>query len=397
MEILLIVGIFLALVFNFLNGLHDAANSISTVIATRVLSPLRAVALAAVLNLIGPLFLTTAIAETISKGVVSPGFLTLEVIIIGILVASFWIFFTAYIGIPISSTHAMVGGLLGSAVAYGGFQALILPNLDTILKIIIFSLLGAICGAGIFSALAKKLNEEHPRAFAPIGALIGVVIAIPATMALNLLNVSGIVKIALFIVISPCLGFIIAFTLGIIVIRRWRNASSTLMNKRFNRLQILSASFYSIGHGSNDAQHAMGVITAMLVISGNLTNYSVPLWVILLSSGAISLGTLTGGWKIVQTMAKKITHLKPYQGFCAETGGGLVLVFVSLFGIPVSSTHAISGCIMGVGATRGSSAVQWSVVRQIVSAWIITIPLTAVCGFLIFSVFQIVSGSIFLS
>lgn len=157
----------------------------------------------------------------------------------------------------------------------------------------------------------------------------------------------------------------------------------------FNKLQLVSASFYSIGHGSNDAQHAMGIITAMLVSAGILSDFSVPIWVIFLSSAAISIGTLTGGWKIVQTMAKRITSLRSYQGFCAETGGGLVLLFVTLFGVPVSSTHAISGCIMGVGATQGSSAVQWGVVRRIVTAWIITIPLTAVCSYFVFSAYQI--------
>ena len=150
-------------------------------------------------------------------------------------------------------------------------------------------------------------------------------------------------------------------------------------------MQIVSSAFYSIGHGSNDAQHAMGIITAMLVTAGVLSDFSVPLWVILLSSAAISLGTLTGGWRIVQTMAKRITHLRPYQGFCAETGGGIVLLLVTLFGIPVSSTHAISGCIMGVGATQGSSSVNWGVVRRIVTAWVITIPLTAAFSWIVFA------------
>lgn len=382
MEPVLIFGIIVALLFNFLNGLHDAANSISTIVATRVLTPLQAVILAAFFNLIGPLFLTTAIAKTIGKGIIAPGWLTLDVIIIGILTASLWIYLTAYIGIPISSTHAMVGGLIGAAVAYGGIGVVILPQVDLIGKLILFGLLGSVCGAVLLAGIAKYKHEPEISGYAGIGAFFGFVFAIPIGIITQILPISGLLGIILFIVISPSLGFAGAFLIGCLVIRFCRNAEQKRMNRIFNRLQIVSASFYSIGHGSNDAQHAMGIITAMLVTAGVLSDFHVPVWVILLSSAAISLGTLTGGWRIVQTMAKRITHLRPYQGFCAESGGGLVLLFVTFFGVPVSSTHAISGCIMGVGATQGSSAVQWSVVRRIVTAWIITIPLTAVCSWI---------------
>lgn len=387
MEIILIIGIATALIFNFLNGLHDAANSISTIIATRVLTPLQAVSLAAFFNLIGPLFLTTAIAKTIGKGIVAPEWLTLEVMIIGILVASFWIFATAYIGIPISSTHAMIGGLIGTAVAYGGIGAVILPSLSLIGGVIILGFAGAIIGGFALGFIARLKDESDILHYMKIGGFFGFIFMIPLCIIFQILPISGLLGIILFIVISPSLGFAGAYILGSLVIRVCRNADHHLMNNIFNKLQIVSAAFYSIGHGSNDAQHAMGIITAMLVTAGVLTDFNVPLWVILMSSGAISLGTLMGGWKIVKTMAKRITHLQPYQGFSAEAGGGLVLLFVTIFGVPVSSTHAISGCIMGVGATQGSSAVQWSVVRQIVTAWIVTIPLTASCAFLVFSIY----------
>jgi len=384
MEAILILGIGVALLFNFLNGLHDAANSISTIVATRVLTPVRAIILASFFNLIGPLFFTTAIAKTIGKGIISPGWLTIEGIIVGILIACFWIYATAYIGIPISSTHAMIGGLIGTAVAIGGIEAVILPSLGTIGELILFSLAGASTGAVLLASIAIYKREEYISHYLKIGAFFGFIFCIPLCIILHILPISGLLAIVLFILISPSLGFAVAFLLSCAVIRTSRNRDHNKMNAIFNRLQIVSASFYSIGHGSNDAQHAMGIITAMLVSAGVLTDFVVPLWVILISTAAISLGTLTGGWKIVQTMAKKITNLRTYQGFCAETGGGLVLLFVTLFGVPVSSTHAISGCIMGVGATQGSAAVQWSLVRKIVMAWFITIPLTAVCAYLVF-------------
>jgi len=392
MELILIIGIAVALLFNFLNGLHDAANSISTIVATRVLTPIQAVGLAAFFNLIGPLFFTTAIAKTIGKGIIVPGWLTLDVIIIGILVASFWIYFTAYIGIPISSTHAMIGGLIGAAVAYGGHTVVILPTLQLLEGLIWYGLAGIIAGAVILTLLAWRNREENLKMYAGLGGYFGFVFTIPLCIALHLLPISGIISIVLFIVISPSLGLALAFLLGCLVIRICRNKDHRMMNHIFNRLQIVSSAFYSIGHGSNDAQHAMGIITAMLVTAGVLSDFTVPLWVILLSSAAISLGTLTGGWRIVQTMAKRITHLRPYQGFCAETGGGIVLLLVTLFGVPVSSTHAISGCIMGVGATQGSSSVNWGVVRRIVTAWVITIPLTAAFSWIVFLAYLAIWG-----
>ncbi|PKL60597.1 MAG: phosphate transporter, partial [Methanomicrobiales archaeon HGW-Methanomicrobiales-4] len=289
MEPILIVGIGVALLFNFLNGLHDAANSISTIVATRVLTPIQAVGLAAFFNLVGPLFFTTAIAKTIGKGIIVPGWLTIEVIIIGILVASFWIYFTAYVGVPISSTHAMVGGLVGSAVAFGGLSVIVFPSLQIIGDLILYGIGGAFIGMLLLLFLARHFHEEDLRLYAIIGAYFGFIITIPLCIALHILPISGLLGIILFIVISPSLGFALAFIFGCLTIRLCRNKEQKKMNYFFNKLQILSASFYSIGHGSNDAQHAMGIITATLMTAGVISDFSVPLWVILISSAAISL------------------------------------------------------------------------------------------------------------
>ncbi|MDD1730389.1 MAG: inorganic phosphate transporter, partial [Methanospirillum sp.] len=266
MEPVLIFGIAVALCYNFINGLHDAANSIATVVATRVLTPVRAICLAAFFNLLGPLILTTAIAETISRGVFIPDYLTLEVVIIGVICASLWTLFTAYVGLPVSSVHSLVGGLVGSAIAYGGVSVVILPNFSVVVQIIELAVIGMVCGAGIMYLLAYWFKDENPNQYMPIGAFFGFILIIPAAIALHYLVISGILKIILFIVISPCLGFLIAFLLGALVTRLFRNANASSTNGIFNKLQIVSASFYSLGHGSNDGQNAMGVITTMLVL-----------------------------------------------------------------------------------------------------------------------------------
>lgn len=213
-------------------------------------------------------------------------------------------------------------------------------------------------------------------------------LTIPFITITRILPISGILAILIYIVVSPILGLIAAFLIGSAVIRFLRQKDSKTMNYLFRKLQIGSAAFYSIGHGSNDAQNAMGVITATLVAGGLLSDFVVPFWVVIISGSAMALGTFLGGWRVVETMGTKITKLRPYQGFCAETGGGVVLAFVTAFGIPVSTTHAISGSIMGVGASRGYSAVQWGVVRRIVTAWILTIPLTALFAYGAFLVFS---------
>ncbi len=381
MQIVVIAGIILALLFNFVNGLNDAANSIATVVATKVMSPLQGVLMAAFFNLVGPLIFTTAIAKTIGKGIVGAGFMTTEVILVGMFVAVLWVFLSSYSGIPISASHALVGGLLGAAVAYGGIYAVLWPPLETVVMLILVVAAGAVLGAAVLAAMAWYKKEERWIEFMGVGALCGVALSVPFVIVTYILPVSGILAILIFIVVSPMLGLIASFLLGMVIIRLFRNQPGKMMNGIFRKLQVVSAAFYSIGHGSNDAQNAMGVITAILVAGGLLADFSVPLWVILVSSIAISLGTFLGGWRVVETMATKITKLRPYQGFCAETGGGVVLSFVTAFGVPVSTTHAISGSIMGVGATRGYSAVQWGIVRRIVAAWVVTIPVTSLFAF----------------
>ena len=384
MEPLLITGIVLALVFNFVNGLNDAANSIATVVATRVLTPLQAVLLAAFFNMVGPLVFTTVVAKTIGKGIVSPEFMTTQVILIGLFSAVLWVIISSYSGIPISASHAIVGGLIGSAVAYAGPEGILWPAAGTVIWLAGYAAVGAAAGGLILAVLGYLKGEENLYPVIGLGALCGLALIIPLVTITRILPVSGILAIIIFIVVSPVIGLLAAFLISILVVRLFRDRNSRTMNYLFRKLQLLSAAFYSIGHGSNDAQNAMGVITAILVAGGLLSEFVVPLWVIIISSSAIALGTFLGGWRVVETMATKITKLRPYQGFCAETGGGIVLAFVTAFGIPVSTTHAISGSIMGVGASRGYSAVQWGVVRRIVAAWILTIPLTAIFAYAAF-------------
>ncbi len=386
MDFLILAGIVLALLFNFVNGMNDATNSIATVVTTRVLSPLKAVTMAAFFNMIGPLLFTTAVAKTIGKGIVDPIYLTPFVIVIGMLVAVLWVYFSTHLGIPISATHALVGGLVGSAAAYAGIGVIILPSLDTIIGLFMYAAIGAIIGMIVCFLIGRVIKEEAMLLFIVQGALFGAVLAVPVAIITGLLKISGLFAIVVFIVLSPLLGFIITYIFSLLFIRRFRNSDPKKMNFLSKKLQLFSSAFYSIGHGSNDAQNGMGVITAILVAGGILTEFIVPVWVILLSCAAMALGTLLGGWSVVKTMGQRITHLRPYQGFCAETSGGVVLTFITAFGVPVSTTHAITGAIMGVGATRGSSAVRWGTIRTIVTAWVITIPITAISSYVCFKV-----------
>jgi PiT family inorganic phosphate transporter len=390
MEFVILAGIVLALLFNFVNGMNDATNSIATVVTTRVLSPVKAVTMAAFCNLIGPLLFTTAVAKTIGEGIVDPIYLTPFVLVIGIFVAVLWIYLSTHLGIPISATHALVGGLVGSAAAYAGFGVIILPSVDTIIGLFFYAVVGAIIGMIVFFLIGKVTKEEAMLLFIVQGAFFGAVLAVPFVIITGLLKISGLFAIVVFIVISPVLGFIITYIFSLFFIRRFRNSDPKKMNFLSKKLQVVSAAFYSTGHGSNDAQNGMGVITAILVAGGILTEFIVPVWVILLSCAAMALGTLLGGWAVVKTMGQRITRLRPYQGFCAETSGGVVLTFITAFGVPVSTTHAITGAIMGVGATRGSSAVQWGTMRRIVTAWIITIPITAISAYACFVLFGLI-------
>jgi PiT family inorganic phosphate transporter len=315
-EIAVYSAISAALFFDFVNGFHDSANSIATVVGTRVLRPLYAVMIAAVANFAGPFIFGTAVAATVGKGIIQPSFSTVDIIFAGLIGAIIWDLITWYFGLPSSSSHALIGGLIGSALLAGGTSAL------------------------VFSGIEKTLS---------------------------------------FIVVSPTLGFVCAFGIALLVMYFFRNYTSSHVNRIFGRLQICSSIFFSLTHGANDGQKTMGVITALLIAGGMLDSHSfvVPIEVVLGAAFAIALGTFFGGWRIVKTMAFRLTNIRPFQGFCAETGGGVILTSMAWFGIPVSTTHAIAGGIMGVGATKRLSAVRWGVGKRIVYAWIITIPASA--------------------
>ncbi|MBW8875884.1 MAG: inorganic phosphate transporter [Acidobacteria bacterium] len=311
----LVLIVLVALAFDFLNGFHDAANSIATVVSTRVLSPQKAVIWAAFFNFVAAFVLGTHVAKTIGSGMIDLSVVTREVVLAGLIGAILWNLFTWYYGLPVSSSHALIGGYAGAAIAKAGWSAIV---------------------------------------------------------------VAGWTKTLLFIVLAPLIGLILGFFLMVAVTWIVRNWRPTKVDRRFRGMQLLSAAAYSLGHGGNDAQKTMGIITGLLVAAGYLKEFKVPLWVILISHAAIAFGTLFGGWRIVKTMGTKITKLQPVGGFCAETAGAITLVGATLAGIPVSTTHTITGAIVGVGATRRLSAVKWGVAGRIVWAWVLTIPIAAV-------------------
>jgi PiT family inorganic phosphate transporter len=305
----------LALLFDFMNGFHDAANAIATVVSTGVLKPQAAVAMAAVFNIIAIFFFHLKVAATVGKGTVDPMVVDHYVVFGALVGAIFWNVLTWVYGIPSSSSHALIGGLIGAAVAKSG---------------------------------------------------TGVLVA------------SGLVKTIAFIVLSPLLGFVFGSIMMIVVSWLFVRSTPRRVDKWFRRLQLLSASMYSLGHGGNDAQKTMGIIWMLLIAAGYTgPDDPLPWWVILSCYTAIGLGTLFGGWRIVKTMGQKITKLKPVGGFCAETGGAITLFIASALGIPVSTTHTITGAIVGVGSARTMSAVRWGVAGNIVWAWIFTIPASA--------------------
>ena len=311
--IVALIGV--ALLFDFLNGLHDAANSIATVVSTRVLSPQMAVIWAAFFNFIAFLFFSHAVANTIGKGTIDPAIVTPAVIFASLMGAIIWNVLTWLLGIPSSSSHALVGGLVGAGVAAGGF---------------------------------------------------GVVIT------------GGVLKTAAFIFLAPILGMAMAIIIVIITSWLFKPVSATTSDRVFRRLQLVSAAAYSLGHGANDAQKTMGIITVLLFSQGLIQGeFHVPFWVVIACQAAMGLGTLMGGWRIVHTMGSKITRLSPQQGVCAEAGGSIMLFGATWLGIPVSTTHTITGSIMGVGAARRASAVRWGVAGNIVIAWFITLPASA--------------------
>ncbi|HLA77458.1 MAG TPA: inorganic phosphate transporter [Vicinamibacteria bacterium] len=311
---LIVFIILVALTFDFLNGFHDAANSIATVVSTRVLAPQKAVLWAAFFNFVAAFVLGTHVAKTIGKGMIDLSVVSHDVVLAGLIGAIAWNLFTWYYGLPVSSSHALIGGYAGAAVAKAGFAAIL---------------------------------------------------------------ISGWTKTLVFIVLAPTIGALLGFSLMVSVTWIFRRWHPFRLDRLFRKLQLVSAGLYSLGHGGNDAQKTMGIITGILVASGHLKKFEVPLWVVLISHAAIAFGTMFGGWRIVKTMGTKITKLQPFGGFCAETSGAITLVAATLGGIPVSTTHTITGAIVGVGATRRLSAVRWGMAGRIVWAWVLTIPLSA--------------------
>jgi PiT family inorganic phosphate transporter len=305
----------LALAFDFMNGLHDAANSIATVVSTGVLKPHHAVAFAALFNFIAILIFQLKVAATVGKGIVDPAIVDHYVIFGALVGAISWNGITWFFGLPSSSSHALIGGLIGAAVAKMGFSSLV---------------------------------------------------------------ASGIGKTVAFIFISPVVGFVLGGLLLVAVSWIFRRTPPTRIDRWFRRLQLVSAAAYSLGHGGNDAQKTIGIIWVLLIAAGSIgAEDSVPFWVIGSCYLAIAMGTFFGGWRIVKTMGQRITKLKPVHGFCAETGGAIMLFAATALGIPVSTTHTITGAIVGVGSTRKFSAVRWGVAGNIVWAWIFTIPASA--------------------
>ncbi len=377
MEPLILLGIALALALNFVNGLNDASHSIATVVATRALSPLKATLLTGICNMLGPFIFTTAVAYTIGTEIIKPGSLTPLAIVVAMLTSIILVLIATRSGIPLSSSHALVGAILGAGIAASGLQAVVLPTFQSIELVISGGIAGACTGAGILYLVTGLFHGDR-KLGAVIGAACGFAFSIPLLMVTGILQLTGILAIVLFIFISPVLGVATAFLFDILISHLFRYSRQNRMKRIFQPLHVAACLVQAAGHGANDGQHAVGIITALLVSSGILMTFDVPVWVILTSAIAIGLGTCFGGWQVVDKMAKGITKIRPYQGFCAATASSAILVAVTEVGIPVSSTHAINGAIIGVGATRGKNAVQWRVVREMMTAWVITIPLAFV-------------------
>jgi inorganic phosphate transporter, PiT family len=333
---LIITIIVIALAFDFLNGFHDAANSIATVVCTRVLTPVQAVIWAAFFNFVAAFLFGTPVAKTMAEGLVEQKYVDQYVVMAGLLGAIAWNLITWYLALPTSSSHALMSGLAGAAIAKSG---------------------------------------------------VGVLIA------------SGWIKILLFIVLSPAIGFVFGLLNMALVSRIFRNTPPHRVDTLFRRLQLVSAGLYSLGHGTNDAQKTMGIIVLLLVSAGKASwarheytllgiHHNVAAWIIVACAAAIALGTLSGGWRIVKTMGNRITRLQPVGGCCAETAGAVVLIGTALSGIPVSTTHAITGAILGVGSARNVKSVRWVWGQKIVMAWVLTLPCSAFIGAAAYLVFH---------
>jgi len=308
---LAVVAIIIALIFDFVNGFNDSANSVATVIGTRVLRPLHAVTISAAANFAGPFIFGVAVATTIAKGIVSPDQITVYMIMGGLVGAIAWSSLCTYFGLPISNSHSLIGGIMGAGIIGLGFEQLVY---------------------------------------------------------------GGLTKVFAGIIIAPIGGIVFGMALAGIIIAVLAKRRPAVVNRTFGRLQIISSAWFALTHGANDGQKTMGIIVLILFSAGMISEIHMPLWVIFAAAGAMGLGTFFGGYKVIKTLGLKVTRLKPYQGFAAETGGGLMLAVFAIFGIPASTTHAITGTIMGAGAARRKRAVRWKVSRQIIFSWVITIP-----------------------
>jgi len=306
-----IAAIIIALIFDFVNGFNDSANSVATVIGTRVLKPLHAVALSAAANFIGPFVFGVAVATTIAKGIVSPDEITVYMIIGGLAGAIAWSSLCTYFGLPISNSHSLIGGIMGAAIIGLGFETLVY---------------------------------------------------------------GGLTKVFAGIIIAPIGGIVFGMALAGIIIAIFAKRKPAVVNRTFGRLSIISSAWLALTHGANDGQKTMGIIVLILFSADLISEIHMPLWVIFAAASAMGLGTFFGGYKVIKTLGLKITRLKPYQGFAAQTGGGVMLAIFALLGIPASTTHAITGSVMGAGAARRIRAVRWKVSRQIIFSWVITIP-----------------------
>lgn len=322
MEIVVILCIVIALGFDFMNGMNDAANSIATIVSTRVLSPRMAVLWAAFWNFAAAFFIGLHVANTIGKGIIEPSIVNEYFILATLIGGISWVYFCTHFGLPISVSHSLIGGLLGPAIVIGGTKYII---------------------------------------------------------------AAGIIKIAIFIFLSPLLGFIIGFILMSLTMFLFRNQSPYKVDSFFRVMQLVSSAVFSLGHGGNDAQKTMGIIAILLFSTGYLgAEFYVPTWVVISAYSAIALGTYLGGWKVIKTLGAGLTDLRPVHGFNAETAGAITVIANTLAGIPVSTTHTITGSIMGVGATRRFSAVRWRVAANIVTAWFLTIPAAMIISMLIY-------------
>ena len=323
-ETIIIVVVIIAILFEISNGWNDSANAIATVVSTRVLTPLQAVLLAASMNMAGA-FLSTAVAKTIGKGIVNPADITQVVIASALLAGFFWNGAMTIAGLPVSASHALIGGIIGAGVAHlGGFDQL---------------------------------------------------------------NLQGLIKIFTALLTSPIIGIFFGYIFMKLIIRLFCNVSPGIINKHFGRLQIISSGFMALSHGMNDAQKVMGVITLALFSGGFITDIEVPFWVIIICALAMGLGTAAGGWRVIKTLGHQMLKLQPVHGFAAETAATAVIIGASSMGLPVSTTHVITTSIMGVGATKRLSAVRWGVARKIVLAWIFTLPMTMGVAWLIYNLF----------